>query len=96
MLRRLVENYSDTEAYNIASIYAYTGDTSSAIATIEKAIEDDPEFFDHYMAWDPLLSSLHDTPQWPQWLKDAALDEETLAAIEFTIPDFGTEPAATR
>jgi len=33
----------------------------------------------------------HYTPQWSKWRKDAGLDEETLAAIEFTIPDFGTE-----
>jgi len=45
--------------------------------------------------WNPVFSSLYDTPQWVQWRKDAGLDEETLAAIEFTIPDFGTESAAT-
>ncbi len=91
MLRRLVENYGDTEAYNIASLYAYTGDSESAIATIEKAIENDPAFFNDWMLWDPFFANLHDTPQWFQWRKDAGLDEETLAAIEFTIPDFGTE-----
>ena len=38
-----------------------------------------------------VVESLHEIPQWPQWRKDVGLDEETLAAIEFNIPDFGTE-----
>lgn len=91
MLRRLVENYSDTDARNIAALYAYTGDTSFAIATIEKAIEDDPAFFNEWVVWDPFFANLHDTPQWSLWRKDAGLDEETLAVIEFNIPDFGTD-----
>jgi hypothetical protein len=90
MLERILEKYSDTDSYGFAVLYAYTGDTSTAISWIEKAIEEDPGNFDHLM-WEPLLSSLHETPQWSQWRKDAGLDEETLAAIEFTIPDFGTE-----
>jgi len=32
---------------------------------------------------------LHDTQQWQQWRKEAGLDEETLATIDFTVPDFG-------
>ena len=89
MLERILEKYSDTDPYGVAVLYAYTGDTSSAISWMEKAIEEDPGNFD-YLVWDPLLSNLHETPQWSQWRKDAGLDEETLAAIEFHIPDFGT------
>lgn len=39
----------------------------------------------------PCIYSPPHQPQWSKWRKDAGLDEETLAAIEFTIPDFGTE-----
>jgi tetratricopeptide (TPR) repeat protein len=95
MLERFVEKYSDTDPYGVATLYAYTGHISSAISWMEKAIEEYPGELDHAVR-DPFLASLHNTPQWPQWRKDAGLDEETLAAIEFTIPDFGTEPAATR
>lgn len=90
MLDRLVDKYSNTEAYSIAAIYAYTGDTASAIGWIEKAIAQDPDSFDDWIVWDPYFASLRDTPQWQQWRKDAGLDEETLVAIEFHIPDFGT------
>ncbi len=90
MLERFVEKYSDTDPYGVATVYAYTGDISSAISWMDKAIEEDPGGFDNEV-WSPLLSSLHETPQWSQWRKDAGLDEETPAAIEFTIPDFGTE-----
>ena len=89
MLRRLVEDYGDTEAYNIAGIYAYIGDSPSALSWLEKAIEEDQGSFDHWVVWDRIFSSLYDTPQWMQWRKDAGLDAETLAAIEFHIPDLG-------
>ncbi len=90
MLGQLIEKYGDAYPGAVATLYAYTGDISSAISWMDKAIEEDPGGFDNEV-WSPLLSSLHETPQWSQWRKDAGLDEETLAAIEFTIPDFGTE-----
>ena len=91
MLKRLIQNYADADPVGIAAVYAYIGDISSAITWMERAIEEDPGNFSDNQVWDPLLVNLHDTPQWSQWRKDAGLDEETLAAIEFTIPDFGTE-----
>lgn len=89
MLRRLVKDYGDTEAGNIAALYAYGGDSASAIAWLEKMIEENQDEFDD-VVWDSRFSSLHDTPQWLRWRKEAGLDEETLATIEFHIPDFGT------
>jgi len=96
MLARLIENYADEDPVSIAVLYAYTGDTSSAITWMEQAIKEDPGNFSDSEVWDPRLANLHNTHQWQQWRKDAGLDEETLAAIEFNIPYFGTESAATR
>ena len=58
------------------------------LARIREMKESGADFFDSYV-WDSDFAFLHDTPEWREWLQDAGLDEESLAAIEFEIPDFG-------
>jgi len=69
-------------------IYARIGDKDMTLALLSKIIEAEPHRFEMFV-WDPDFAFLHDTPEWLGWRKDAGLDEESLAAIEFKIPDFG-------
>jgi adenylate cyclase len=86
-LERLRSGWED-DPNLLAAIYAQRGDKEATLRWLEKVMQQDPERFE-YSVWDPLFSLLHDTPQWQQWRKDAGLDEESLAKIVFTIPDFG-------
>ena len=74
--------------HRLAEYYAHTGDKDMTLAWTRKMIESDGDFFGTYV-WNPDFAILHETPEWQQWRKDAGLDEESLAAIEFKIPDFG-------
>ncbi len=74
--------------YRLAMYYAHIGDKDMTLAWSRKMAESYAAFFGS-IVWDPRFAFLHDTPEWQQWRKDAGLDEESLAAIEFKIPDFG-------
>ena len=86
-LERLIVCCSEDSAYAIAGVYFFTGNTDASLFWAEKALTQGDVFI--FMVWDPVLAPLRNTPQWLQWRKEAGLDEETLAAIEFEIPDFG-------
>ncbi|MCZ6894574.1 MAG: hypothetical protein O7H40_11080 [Gammaproteobacteria bacterium] len=86
-LERLIVCCGEQSAYGIARVYFFAGDADASLFWAEKAFRQGGVF--QFMVWDPLLAPLRNTPQWLQWRKEAGLDEETLAAIEFHIPDFG-------
>ena len=75
-------------AFRLATYYAHIGDKDIALAQLRQLMERKPSFFEYVMK-ELDFAILHDTPEWAQWRKDAGLDEESLAAIEFKIPDFG-------
>ncbi len=75
-------------AHRLAGYYAHIGTKDMTLAWISKMMESDGGFFGSYL-WDPDFAFLHDTPEWLKWREDAGIDEESLAAIEFEIPDFG-------
>lgn len=78
-------------ANHLVKYYAHIGDKDMTLALIRKVMESDAAFFGS-VVWDPSFVFLHDSPEWREWRewrKDAGLDEESLAAIEFEIPDFG-------
>ena len=75
-------------AARLAKYYAHIGDKDITLAWVTKSMESGVVDVGMFV-WIPDFAILHDTPEWQQWLKDAGLDEESLAAIEFEIPDFG-------
>ena len=75
-------------AYQLTRYYAHIGDKDMTLTWIRKIMEFDVGDIRDFV-WNPDFAFLHDTPEWQQWLKDAGLDEESLVAIEFEIPDFG-------
>jgi TolB-like protein len=75
-------------AFRLTQYYAHISDKDMALTWLKKMVELDASFFEPLM-WAVDFVILHDTPEWQQWRKDAGLDEESLAAIEFEIPDFG-------
>jgi len=86
-LERLRSEWGDDPGM-LAAIYAQRRDKEAALRWFEEAMQQDSSRFE-FKVWDPDFTLLHDTPQWQQWRKDAGLDEETLATIDFTVPDFG-------
>jgi len=87
-LERLRSEWGD-EPGTLAYLYSQRGDKEAALRWFEESMQQNPDRFE-YLVWSPVYSLLYDTPQWQQWRKDAGLDEDTLAKIDFTIPDFGT------
>jgi len=87
-IARLESNQNPFLAYRLAIYYAHTGNKDMTLAWIRKMAESDADFFGFFV-WKRDFAFLHDTPEWISWSKDAGLDEESLAAIEFEIPDFG-------
>ena len=75
-------------AFRLATYYAHIGDKDIALAQLRQLMERKPSFFEYVMK-ELDFAILHDTPEWLGWRKNAGLDEESLAAIEFEIPDFG-------
>lgn len=74
--------------FQLVMYYAHIGDKDLTLAWIKKVAESEANPIGG-LVWHPDFAFLHDTPEWQQWRKDAGLDEESLAAIEFKIPDFG-------
>ncbi len=67
-LRALTGGYADGGAYQIAEAHAYRGDTDRAFEWLEHAyLQRDAGLAS--LKIDPLLSSLHADPRWPQWLE---------------------------
>jgi tetratricopeptide (TPR) repeat protein len=75
-------------AHRLAGYYAHIGNKDMTLAWIRRMMDSGGGFFGSYV-WNPDFAILHDTPEWREWRKAAGLDEESLAAIEFKIPDFG-------
>jgi adenylate cyclase len=72
----------------LAMYYGHTGDKDMTLAWLRTMAKSDADFIGSFL-WHPDFDFLHDAPEWQEWRKDAGLDEESLAAIEFEIPDFG-------
>jgi adenylate cyclase len=87
-IARLESKYGESAALQVAIYNAHVGDKDKTLASFKKAMETKAAYFEFFV-WKSDFAFLNDTPEWQQWREDAGLDEETLAAIEFTIPDFG-------
>ena len=83
-LSRLMEEYEEGWAYNIAYALAYRGEADHAFEMLGKAVEyNDPGLTD--MAIEPMFANIHDDPRWLPFLESVGRSPEQLAAIDFEV-----------
>ena len=87
-IEQLETDWSQRDPFFLLTYHAHVGDKDMALAWFRKTMEFDESIFEH-LVWRPDFALLHDTSEWQQQRIAQGLDEETLAAIEFNIPDFG-------
>ena len=86
-LSRLIAEYGDTWAYNIAYVFAYRGDADAAFEWLERAVEiGDPGLGE--ITSESLFSSITEDPRWVPFLETLGKSPELLSSIDFrvTIP----------
>src|SRR6267142_250290 len=76
-LARLTESSADTEAYEIAEVYAYRGDKDRAFEWLERARRQRDGNFG-FMRCDPFLANLHEAPRWCVFLRKMGLADDQL------------------
>jgi len=87
-LSRLIEEYEEGWAYNIAYALAYRGEADHAFEMLGKAVEyNDPGLTD--IGIEPMFANIHDDPRWLPFLESVGRSPEQLATIEFevTLPE---------
>ena len=83
-LSRLMEEYEEGWAYNIAYALAYRGEADHAFEMLGKAVEyNDPGLTD--MAIEPMFANIHDDPRWLPFLESVGRSPEQLEAIDFEV-----------
>ena len=83
-LTRLVEEYEQRSAYNIAYVYAFRDEADKAFEWLEKAVL----FRDSGLSsasTQKLFLNIHDDPRWLPFLESIGQSPEQLAAIEFEV-----------
>jgi TolB-like protein/Flp pilus assembly protein TadD len=83
-LARLIDEYEEGWAYNIAYALAYRGEADRAFDWLNRAVEyNDPGLTD--IAIEPTFVNIHDDPRWLPFLSSQGRSPEQLAAIEFEV-----------
>ena len=83
-LTRLVEEYEQRSAYNIAYVYAFRDEADKAFEWLEKAVL----FRDSGLSsasTQKLFLNIHNDPRWLPFLESIGQSPEQLAAIEFEV-----------
>ena len=78
----------------LADIYARRQDAKNTLHYVERLVYERPGAFAN-IAWSHRYAFIHDAPEWSAWRKQARLDDETLARVEFTLPDFPPTDSVT-
>jgi tetratricopeptide (TPR) repeat protein len=73
MLRKIIEEHADGDAYQIAEVYAIRGESDEAFDWLERAVEERDPGVTHVRV-SPRFRSLHTDPRWPALLKRVGLD----------------------
>jgi tetratricopeptide (TPR) repeat protein len=81
-LNALIAKFSNDDAYAVASVYAYRGQTDSTFLWLERAAAQRGLA---YVAIDPAFSTLRRDPRWLPFLRKVGKAPEQLAAIPFTL-----------
>jgi TolB-like protein/Tfp pilus assembly protein PilF len=80
-LDTMIENYADSSAFYIASIYAWRGEVDHAFDWLYLALEEQQAMLG--VRTDPFLQNLHDDPRWAPLLEEVGLSDAQVAAIDF-------------
>jgi tetratricopeptide (TPR) repeat protein len=83
-LSRLIEEYEEGWAHNIAYALAYRGEADRAFEMLGKAIEYNDPGLTH-IAIEPMFANIQNDPRWLPFLKSIGKSPEQLAAIEFEV-----------
>jgi TolB-like protein/lipoprotein NlpI len=87
-LTKLIEEYEQAAAYNIAYVFAFRGEVDRAFVWLDKAVQyKDPGLLN--IVVNNLFANLYDDPRWLLFLKSIEKSPEQLKAIEFevTLPE---------
>ncbi|MDX1503281.1 MAG: protein kinase [Thermoanaerobaculia bacterium] len=94
-MAELIEGYRTTDAFQIAVVYAYRGDSDLAFEWLERALDQrDPGLAaaGFYLG----LDRLHDDPRWPLFLEKLGLADAAAGGPEPTAAHSPWSSAATR
>jgi len=83
-LAKLIDEYEQVAAYNIAYVLAFRGDADRAFVWLNKAVE----YQDSGLGEIPVenfFSSIHNDPRWLPFLESIGKSPEQLAAIKFKV-----------
>jgi tetratricopeptide (TPR) repeat protein len=83
-LSRLIEEYEEGWAHNIAYALAYRGEADRAFEMLGKAIEYNDPGLTH-IAIESMFANIQNDPRWLPFLKSIGKSPEQLAAIEFEV-----------
>ena len=83
-----IKNWGDEYPRDVATVYAWIGDTNKACEWLEKAYALDVEGF-YVQITNPVFRKMHGTPCWTSLRERMGFSAERLAAIEFkvTLPE---------
>jgi len=87
-LAKLIEQYEQSGAFNIAYVLAYRGEADRAFEWLGKAVEYKDTGLSE-ITYLPFFPNIHDDPRWLPFLESIGKSPEQLAAIEFkvTLPE---------
>jgi len=97
-LAELVTTRDEEAPYEIAGVYAWTGDLDAAFDWLDRGLQglDDTSLRVRFPIGDPFLEPLHDDPRWETMWARIGFGAERLAAVEFRIPPDPLAAAAIR
>ena len=83
-LRALIEKYERTQAFNVACVYAFRGETDRTFEWLEKAAQYKDLSLGSLPVY-PFFTRLRSDPRWPPFLRKHGMAPEQLAAIRFDV-----------
>lgn len=86
----LIADYADTDAYYIASAYAWRDDADRAFEWLDRAIDENMTI--DALKTEPFFRNLHDDPRREQTLARVGLADSQVSQIEFEVPGFRSGP----
>ncbi len=80
-LDQLIEEYAQTNAFQIAIVHAWNGKIDIAFQWLDRAVNDGQPT--NGILNEPFLASLHDDPRWEPLIGRVGLSDERVSAIRF-------------
>ena len=77
----MIDEFSTSRAFYIATVYAWKNDVDSAFDWLQRSVDEGQPMSG--IRTDPFLTSLHDDPRWNSILTEIGLSDDQVANIEF-------------